>query len=305
MFTVSGGSATMFRVRPPELRMAMPEGAAAASAGPGPISEVLLLGGITLFLFPLSWTLRTIFGLDASEDAVDFLAYHAAYFVNNPHFAVTYLLFYQDVGRRLRDPSFSVAQRLRFATAGFLVPLGLALGTTSALLRGSAETMGNLIQLMFLLVGWHYVKQGFGVLAVFSGRRGFVFRPWERRALLLHCFMAWAYAWASPADPGRQLQEKGVVYWSWPHPAGLEGVTLVLFGLSALALIGVFAAGWARERRLPPLGPSLVFVVTIWFWTVYSSIDPLMVYVIPALHSLQYLYVVWLLRRHQRTEHKN
>ena len=34
----------------------------------------------------------------------------------------------------------------------------------------------------------------------------------------------------------------------------------------------------------------------------YSSLDPLMVYVIPALHSVQYLYFVWLLKRNEARE---
>jgi len=56
---------------------------------------------------------------------------------------------------------------------------------------------------------------------------------------------------------------------------------------------------WRRERRLPPLAPLTGLLASIWLWSVYSSADPLMVYVIPALHSLQYLYFVWLLRRNQ------
>jgi hypothetical protein len=44
------------------------------------------------------------------------------------------------------------------------------------------------------------------------------------------------------------------------------------------------------------------FLCSIWSWSIYSSSDPLVRYVIPALHSLQYLYMVWLLRRNQASE---
>src|SRR5690606_16277954 len=37
--------------------------------------------------------------------------------------------------------------------------------------------------------------------------------------------------------------------------------------------------------------------MSIWLWTIYSNVDPLMIYVIPALHSLQYWYFVYLLKR--------
>lgn len=54
-----------------------------------------------------------------------------------------------------------------------------------------------------------------------------------------------------------------------------------------------------RAGRLPPLGPLTGFLVSVWLWSIFSSVDPLMVYLVPALHSLQYLYFVWLLRRNE------
>lgn len=261
--------------------------------------EFLLVGGATLALFPLAWLLRTAVGLDASELAIGFLTFHAASVINDPHFAVTYLLFYKDARRRAFGGVLAPAQRARYIVAGLLVPLALLAWATCALATGSARTMGFMIQLMFLLVGWHYVKQGFGVLTVLSARRGFRFSPLERKAVLSHCFAAWAYAWASPADPGRELAEKGVVYTSLAHPPALEPVTRAAFALSVLALLWVLARRWRAERRLPPLGPLSGFFITVWLWTVYSSLDRLMMYVIPALHSIQYLYFVWLLKRNE------
>jgi hypothetical protein len=267
------------------------------------LAEHLLLGGATLVLFPLAWLFRASVGLDPSLDAVDFWAFHAALVINNPHFAVTYLLFYKDArgrafGRAFRSPM----QRARYLVAGLLVPLGLIAWAGWAIAAGSARSMGFMIQLMFFLVGWHYVKQGFGVLTVFSARRGFLYSPLERNVILAHCFAGWAYAWASPADPGRELLEKGVLYRSIGHPPGLEIAAQVAFFMSAIGLVWVLFRRWRSEKRLPPLSPLVTFLITIWLWTVYSSLDPLMVYVIPALHSIQYLYVVWLLKRNEARE---
>ncbi|WP_437976555.1 hypothetical protein WMF11_04515 [Sorangium sp. So ce295] len=263
------------------------------------LTEFLLVGGATLVLFPLAWLARRAVGLDAAELAIGFLTFHAASVINDPHFAVTYLLFYKDARRRAFGGAFAPAQRARYILAGLLVPAALLAWAIGALSTGSARSMGFMIQLMFLLVGWHYVKQGFGVLTVLSARRGFRFAPLERGVILAHCFAAWAYAWASPADPGREVEEKGVVYTSLAHPPALEPVTGLAFGLSALALLWVLARRWRMERRLPPLAPLAGFLITIWLWTVYSSLDRLMVYVIPALHSVQYLYFVWLMKRNE------
>jgi hypothetical protein len=43
----------------------------------------------------------------------------------------------------------------------------------------------------------------------------------------------------------------------------------------------------------------LGFLVTIWLWTIFTGLDPLVRYVIPALHSIQYLYFVWLMKRNE------
>jgi hypothetical protein len=138
------------------------------------------------------------------------------------------------------------------------------------------------------------VKQGFGVLTVLSLRRGVRFSPLERRAVLLHCFAGWAYAWASPAAPALEAAEKGIVSWTLPHPVLLAQVTGALFALSTLVLALALIQKWRRERRVPPLAPLTGLLVSVWAWSVYSSADPLLVYMIPALHSLQYLYVVGL-----------
>ncbi len=261
--------------------------------------EFLLVGGATLALFPLSWWLQHQVGLDAAELAAGFLTFHAAYVINDPHFSVTYLLFYRDVKARAFGAAYGRRQRLRYCFAGFVAPLGLAAWALAALWRGSAPGLGWLIQLMFLLVGWHYVKQGFGVLTVLSRRRGEALSPRERRICEFHCYAAWAYAWANPAVPAGQYEEKGVVYWAVPRALELEQLAGLVLIVSSFALAAMLVAKWRRDRRILPMAPLLGFLITIWAWTIYSSADPLIRYAIPALHSIQYLYFVWLMQRNQ------
>ena len=185
--------------------------ASRARWSPGAIAEFLLVGGVTPFLYPLSWLLRKSLGLDASDYAVGFLMFYGAYVINDPHFAVTYVLFYRDVrARAFGDAYERRAQRVRYVVAGLVVPVLLSAWAAAALASRSASLLGALIQLMFFLVGWHYVKQGFGVMTVLAQRRGVRFDGRERLAILAHCFAGWAYAWASPADPGTEVEEKGV-----------------------------------------------------------------------------------------------
>jgi hypothetical protein len=268
----------------------------------GRAGEFLAVGGLTPFLFAVSWALRRAVGLDASDLAVGFLMFHAAFVINDPHFAVTYLLFYRDGVARAFGKGFEPRQRARYLVAGVLVPVVLATWAIGALATRSAFALGAMIQLMFLLVGWHYVKQGFGVMVVLSARRGVRFDRRERLALLFHCFAGWAYAWASPADPGTEVEEKGVVFTTVVHPPWLERGTYLVFVASAFVLLAVLVLKWRRKGPLPILTPLTALLASIWSWSIYSSIDPLVVYVIPALHSVQYLYFVGLLRANEARE---
>jgi hypothetical protein len=277
----------------------IPAAATKRDEGPSRFVEFMLVGGATLVLFPLAWMLRKGLGLDASEYAVGFLTFYGAYVINDPHFAVTYVLFYKDAKRRALGRDRGLSYRVRYVVAGLVVPALLAAWAIAALALRSAEMLGWMIQLMFFLVGWHYVKQGFGVLAVLSARRGAPIGVRERKAILAHCFAGWAYAWASPAAPAAAFEEKGVVYTALAHPRWLEVATGFALLASSVALAGVLAAKWRRERKTLPLAPLAVFLLTVWSWTIYSSVNRLVQYVIPALHSVQYLYFVWLMKRNE------
>ena len=262
----------------------------------------MLVGGFTLVLFPIAWLLRRGIGLDDSELTVGFLTFYAAYVVNDPHFSVTYLLFYKDVRKRALSSEVPLAQRIRYWLSGLVVPLALVVWAIAALRFHSAQTLGWMVQLMFLLVGWHYVKQGFGVLTVLSARRGVRLDARERIVILSHCYAGWAYAWASPAIAAGEFVEKGVVYHAPAHPRWLELTTGAALAVSTVALVWILVARWRRERVMLPLAPLSGLLITVWSWTIYSSIDPLMRYMIPALHSIQYLYFVWLMKRNEARE---
>ncbi len=260
------------------------------------VGEILLVGGLTPVLFAVSWLLRKSLGLDTAELAVGFTMFHAAYVINDPHFSVTYLLFYRDARARAFGDAFTPALRARYLVAGVVAPAALAAWAVIGLATRSARTLGWMIQLMFLLVGWHYIKQGFGVMAVLASRRGVTFLPRERLVILAHCFAAWAHAFASHAHPGREVEEKGLVYTNLPLPAGLDRVTRVVVAASVVALVAMLVQKWRREGRLPLVTPLTALLASVWAWSIYSGIDPLVRYMVPALHSVQYLYFVWLVQ---------
>jgi hypothetical protein len=263
------------------------------------VVEFLLVGGATPLMFVVSWLLRESLGLDAADLVVGFTFFHAAYIENDPHFSVTYLLFYEDFKERAFGSAFSRSLRVRYLLAGLLIPAGLALWALTSLASGSAEQLGMLLQLMFVLVGWHYVKQGFGVMMVLSARRGLRFSTTERRIILVHCFAGWAYSWANPHQDARLDEVKGVIYTGVARPYLFEMVALAVLAASTIALVAMLVRKRQREGPLPIFTPLTALLCSIWIWLIYSAADPLVRYMTPALHSLQYLYFVWLLKRNE------
>ncbi|MCA9616927.1 MAG: hypothetical protein KC586_29405, partial [Myxococcales bacterium] len=49
--------------------------------------EFAMVGGLTLFLYPLSWLVRQVVPLDEAELAVGFTAFWGAHVINDPHFS--------------------------------------------------------------------------------------------------------------------------------------------------------------------------------------------------------------------------
>ena len=68
-------------------------------------------------------------------------------------------------------------------------------------------------------------------------------------------------------------------------------------------MVALLLRKWRSQRQLP-FAPLIGFFCSVWFWTVFSGVDPLFMYLIPALHSAQYLYFVWLLKRNQARAHE-
>jgi hypothetical protein len=136
-------------------------------------------------------------------------------------------------------------------------------------------------------------------MMVLSARRGVRFSQRERWIILAHCFAGWASAWANPHQAARLQQEKGLIYLSIPRPHLFEMTALGALAVSTVALFAMLARKWRREGPLAIQTPLTALLCSIWLWLVFSAVDPLVRYMTPALHSLQYLYFVWLLKRNE------
>ena len=270
--------------------------------------EFMIVGGATLVLVPFSFLYQYLAGVDTSVYQVSYIAFYLAWVINDPHFAVSYLLFYKKAPQRALGSEFkSPVQKGRYWIAGVVVPVGLLVWAIVGFKNNSAQTLGLMFQFMFFLVGWHYVKQGFGCYAVLSARRGIKITDIERKTILTHCFSGWLYAWFGGFWPGLQYDENGVIYTSVNIPAYqqemmvgadvLATLSLVVLLLSGVMLGYLLVRKAVMQGALPAIAPLGGLLISIWLWIIFSDFDPLVAYFIPALHSIQYLYFVFLLKR--------
>ena len=365
-------AAPLSAARPrPSARMAPAEGraeAAAPAATPattphlraeergrwlhGPVLDFLLLGGgsfLVLGALAAFWPRD-----DAAQVALAGTMLLLAHFVNHPHFAHSYQIFYRGFVRKAfprsrrgdapptgakappspgegkgaamvmggaalgpeteaplppgegfgvrgeqgsapeptpaSTPESRLAARYRFA--GLLVPAVLVAFFAAALAEGSVALLGLAANVMFFMVGWHYAKQGYGILMLDAARKGLRFAPRARRRLLWNTHLAWITFWLFANEMLKARELWGITYYFFDLPDPLLFTMAALVTVSTLAVGRDLLALWRAERVLPVNG-LLAYIAAGYVWLLVGRLDPVLLLVVPFFHALQYLAVVW------------
>ena len=251
-----------------------------------PVVDFLLMGGGSLLILPLIALVPAKY----SEEIL-FASFLLSFVINYPHFAYSYQIFYRDFPNKMRGNGYPPHLRYRYMFAGLAVPVILILVMAACFMSGSALAMGTLASAMAFFVGWHYVKQGYGMLIVDSVMQRSFFNEREKKTLKINAYAGWIFAFllASYQIGGKDLF--GIKYFFPPVPVelviGAGAVALVSAGATILA-----AVQSARRTGKLPFNGYVAYVTSVYIWlaTIYT---PAVYFIIPAFHSLQYLAVVW------------
>lgn len=254
----------------------------------GPWMDFFCLGGATLLIIPWFGLLPT----DWKEYAdVLVITTAVAHFINNPHFAHSYHLFYRDFTRRGFAAEYPREWRIRYLIAGIAVPLALIGFFLWCLLTKNARALGYSVNLMFFTVGWHYVKQGYGMLMLDSVLKRRFFTETEKRVLLWNAYAVWFLSWLLGNAMAYKSDYWGIAYYSFATPEPIMTAIEIITGLSSAAVLVMLARKWLATRVLPPINGLVGYTVALYLWLLYR--DPVLTLVFPALHSIQYMVVVW------------
>lgn len=252
----------------------------------GPVADVMLLGGASLIVLPLcAWLIP-----QQASGAVLTWTLLIAHFVNNPHFAASYQIFYRKFLGRAFGSEFPRALRIRYQVAGIWAPLALAAYFWGCIAYGSERALGMAVNLMFFLVGWHYVKQGFGMLMLDANLKRNWFNEAQKTALLQNGYAFWIFTWLRSNDLSVTHDYWGIPWSKFQTPTPLLIAAGLLAAVTTLRAAWLFRAKLADPRPLPIAG-LVAYFASVYVWL--FIMDPIVAMIIPAFHSLQYLAVVW------------
>ena len=256
-----------------------------------PLADFFLLGGSSLIVLPF---LILFVPTDAAKPAVAATMLVLANFINHPHFAHSYQIFYRGFLQKLLDETqYSRSLRLRYATAGILVPLGIASYFAYSVLTDNPDLLAYGVNAMGFFVGWHYVKQGYGMLMVDCALKRRFFSANEKTLLRINAYSCWIFSWVVANREFREHDFWGLSYFTLDAPAwayAATGMAALLSSGVTLLKVGHRLQGW---RTSLPVNGLVAYAVTLYLWIVFVSTNPLFLLIVPALHSLQYLAVVW------------
>ena len=263
----------------------------------GPWADVLLLGGGSL----LAMALLSVLRLDAdSVVTLSVVMLVLANFVNHPHFAFSYQMFYGS-WEEVKQGAMPADLRRRWWLAGVVAPVLLALGLLGGAmlsLRGHGFLLGLMLTLMGLLVGWHYVKQGFGMAMVDAALKKRYWPAAARTALLYNAYACWGAAWAIGNSTSLARELWGVLAIEYRVPGVLVAASCAI-AVATTAWCGLAVYRCVRQWRAQQLGWKQMpvagfaaYLITLYVWLGMIGAEPAFLLVIPFFHSLQYLTVV-------------
>lgn len=284
-----------------DLHGAAPAGPAAGRAQHaqhivGPWVDFLCLGGASLVLIPLAMAMPA-----AAVPAMVALMWMLADVLNHPHFAASYQIFYRDFRAKAFGDRLSPGMRMRYRIAGILLPVAMIAFFAAAFAAGNATALGWVGNAMLFLVGWHYTKQGYGMLMVDAVYKRRFFDATEKKVLLWNAYACWIVFWIAMNAHVSEHQMWGLSYYSIHFPDPVVWTAFAAAATTTAMSLAIFARRVAPGGAGLPSSGTMAYLVSLYFWAV-ARFNPLALMFVPAYHSLQYLTIVWRFERNRAAD---
>jgi len=214
--------------------------------------------------------------------------------INQPHFAHSYQIFYANFRQKAFGEQYSRDLRLRYIFSGLVVPVLLIGFFVVALATSDARLLSFGANIMFFLVGWHYVKQGYGILMVDAVQKKMFFTDQAKLLFRINGYACWLVAWVAINHAIAQaVPYLGLVYYTFDIPTLAYQIMCAVAAVTSLAVLWTLFTRWRELGHRLPWNGVVAYLTTLYLWVVFVRINPLVIAIVPTFHSLQYLAVVW------------
>lgn len=254
--------------------------------------DFLLLGGGSVIALLL---IKLIFLTYEKEEGVALslmLTLFLSNLINHPHFAHSYQIFYSNFREKIGSLKYERSLRSRYFFVGIFLPPLIIGGLLCLLFLELPRVFGLAANTMFFFVGWHYVKQGYGMAMLDAALKKKFFNSMEKKSLLQNAYAVWIFSWVliNFSLQGNSTKYFGVSYFVVPIPVWLLAISAVGCTWFSCRLLLVLVRRFRSDVPLPVNG-VVAYLVTLYVWLLFR--DPIAILWIPLFHSLQYLTVVW------------
>ena len=254
-----------------------------------PVVDFFLLGGGSIIIFAI---LAATVPVETGHGTLITLSLLLAHVINHPHFAHSYQIFYRDFGAKIRGRGYPNELRVRYVAAGIVVPIILALLTCVGIASGHGRVLGLAANVMYFFVGWHYVKQGYGMLMLDAALKKRFFEADEKSLLLVNAYVTWICHWALANVVLNRGDFWGLRAYTIDIPMPLLLGAIGAAALTTIATAVTLVRKAAVKKKPVPVNGLTAYVVSIYIWT-FAAFYPIVGALTSVFHSLQYLAVVW------------
>jgi hypothetical protein len=254
-----------------------------------PVFDFMCLGGGSLLCLPLLALVRPA---DFSAASLTSLGFLTALVINHPHFAHSYQIFYRGFARKAFGRNADADLRARYVVAGIVVPVLLALYFAVTIANGDVAALGYAGNFMLFVVGWHYVKQGYGMIIVDSVLKRQFFTEGEKKYLLVNSYACWISYWLFANWAVAETELFGLKYYMFAVPEAVLHASAAVTALTSAATVAMLVRKWRANGRRLPFNGLAAYAAALYPW-LFLRVDPYFLFFAPTFHSLQYLVVVW------------
>ncbi len=252
------------------------------------------VGGISILLYIGIW----VADINLHDYNIALIALILASFINNPHFIASYGLLYVDERKKLFTSAYHFF-------SGIIIPALLIVTIIYALITKNIYTIGLLVNAMFFFVGFHYVRQVYGISLISLAKARIYLPQWIKYTLSISLIPAWLVSYlngASAIFSNNTLVAPSYTFYSIPYTMpGLDpifkNINTPLFFIAVAVWVMTVLYVMVRYKQIPVTFIIAFVSISLWHYPLFYNSGYL--YLIPLFHSLQYLLIVGAVKRNQ------